>query len=669
MHRSPWLSILLVLAMLVTPLAVLSVPSVAHAAEPDAPAATADDEIIVLTSSLQIRVDDPNVAPGNQSAAWNSGSDTGYTALAAGDVNGDGDAEIAAVRGGLVRIFDPWVPTGGTSASGNITLPAGQSFRYLLALADFDRDGKSELATLNTVNNISGIVESLKIWDGGATGTAWNLVFQDQFGYNWSDMTTGDFNNDGFADLSLIRYATSPNVTNLIKIWSGANWGALGELSVNTGTPLRAEAGGNISNVYGGSELAVSRYVPNAAIDGVLALRLNGSSIVDLVPDRVENRKFNPEFRSIATGDLNGDGDDEIVMARDPINAASTSVLMLNPNGVAMNPFEVAIGAGASAFRSVRTGDIDGDGKDEIVVIRPDVYATFYQPELNTAYTSAAGPFYVGAGGVTNYDYMTLANVDGSGRVSGPTLSVTPNTFSITANFGQDIGSRTIQVTNSGTSTPISWQAQVDGSPAWLSISKTSGTTPDSFSVTFKSYAVNPGQYSARVIVTATTAGVFGSPQYVNVSLNLKDAGFVVQPTSVVLFQPTTGPTVKAFVNIYKAGGNVNWVATALPDAAAVDVVELDSAGRLTVEGATVMVDGTAVPPPSWLVFTPDHGTTNPPTKMEISVAPGTPSGTYQAVIFIVGQDPNLQNRFQTVEVRAVVAPSFKYLHMPYIAR
>ena len=107
-------------------------------------------------------------------------------------------------------------------------------------------------------------MEALRIYDGGANGTSWSLVFQDQFGYNWSDMTTGDFNNDGYFDLALARYATTPNVTNLIKMWSGLNWQALSELSVNTSTPLRAVAGGNISTPYAGSELAA---------DGVAAHR------------------------------------------------------------------------------------------------------------------------------------------------------------------------------------------------------------------------------------------------------------------------------------------------------------------------------------------------------------------------------------------------------------
>ena len=42
--------------------------------------------------------------------------------------------------------------------------------------------------------------------------------------------------------------------------------------------------------------------------------------------------KYNPNFTSLALGDLNGDGDDEILLLRDPV-IDKASLFMVNPAG------------------------------------------------------------------------------------------------------------------------------------------------------------------------------------------------------------------------------------------------------------------------------------------------------------------------------------------------
>ena len=77
---------------------------------------------------------------------------------------------------------------------------------------------------------------------------------------------------------------------------------------------------------------------------------------------------YNPPMTSISDGDLNGDGDDEVVMLRDPGSdpgaTTRTSLLAINPLGAAMRNFQVGgIGNNTTAWRLVRTGDVDGDGR------------------------------------------------------------------------------------------------------------------------------------------------------------------------------------------------------------------------------------------------------------------------------------------------------------------
>ena len=80
-------------------------------------------------------------------------------------------------------------------------------------------------------------------------------------------------------------------------------------------------------------------------------------------------------------------------MLRDP-TWATTSLLMVNPAGAAMNSFEQATGYGSTAFRIVRTGDTDGDGKDEIVILKGDRYRIYTEPNVDSQATETTGSFY-----------------------------------------------------------------------------------------------------------------------------------------------------------------------------------------------------------------------------------------------------------------------------------
>ena len=117
MQRSFAWVMIAILAIMLAPFAgVLGVPASAVQADTAAPTAAADDEIIVITSALQLRVDDPTTPPGITPATWTSASEpgweSGWTVVAGGDFNGDGDDELVAARGSEIKVFDPVVQPG-----------------------------------------------------------------------------------------------------------------------------------------------------------------------------------------------------------------------------------------------------------------------------------------------------------------------------------------------------------------------------------------------------------------------------------------------------------------------------------------------------------------------------------------------------------------------------
>ncbi|HTY08815.1 MAG TPA: clostripain-related cysteine peptidase, partial [Candidatus Edwardsbacteria bacterium] len=92
-----------------------------------------------------------------------------------------------------------------------------------------------------------------------------------------------------------------------------------------------------------------------------------------------------------------------------------------------------------------------------------------------------------------------------------PTLAISSNTWSPTSAAQT---SSAINVTNSGTSSVIAYT--VSSNQTWLTVSAASGNTPGSFTMTA---AANTGAArTATVTVTATTAGVAGSPKTIAVS-------------------------------------------------------------------------------------------------------------------------------------------------------
>ncbi|MFG2147824.1 FG-GAP repeat domain-containing protein [Streptomyces sp. NPDC048696] len=137
----------------------------------------------------------------------------------AGDFNGDGKTDLAAIndqgnlymwmgdgKGSLSPASNPW-PTAGQFAT----------FRDLTA-GDFNGDGKTDLAAISGAGN-------LYWWPGdgnGSIGSAQRLWPNDgEFG-TFRDLATGDFNGDGRTDLAAISGAGN------LYWWPGDGYGHLG---------------------------------------------------------------------------------------------------------------------------------------------------------------------------------------------------------------------------------------------------------------------------------------------------------------------------------------------------------------------------------------------------------------------------------------------------------
>ena len=576
MHRSFAWGMIVILAIMLAPFAgVLGVPASKVHADTAAPSATADDEIIVITSAGELRVDDPTTPTGPKTAIWTSASEPGWervwTVVAGGDFNGDGDAELVAARGSEVKVFDPFVQPGRTKVNFSVNLGSGRNAR-LLVTGDFDADGKDEFAVMYYIPG-SGMQAGMAVYDGGANATEgqWTKTNSTEYGAMFQDMSTGDFNNDGADDLVMVR---NVNTQRLVSAWNVKTWSTLAEGSYSR--PWFAVAGGNLSSSNPGDEISLTRDGANAATEGLILFKVVSGAFADLAASSAW--RWNPDFLSLANGDLNGDGDDEVVMLRDPVNP-STSLLMVNPAGASMNSFEQATGAGSAAFRIVRTGDTDGDGKDEIVILKGDRYRIYTDPDVGSQATETTGSFYAPSssttGYVSNLPYMTLANVD-TGVASGPALGVTPVSLSFSLDCGNVSPIKPLSITNIGIGSSFAWQAQAieDNGSGWLLLDTTSGTTPGTVNVSVRP-GIAKGNYTGKVRITTTEPAVQNKTVDVPVSYAALCSGFVASPTTLN-FNVPWGSTGAQSVTIASAGPTA-WIAVVVP------VAPTTSCGWLTL--------------------------------------------------------------------------------------
>jgi len=659
MRRSFIWTFLCVLTLIVTPLATqFALPAGVARAEPDAPAAVHHDEVVTLTPGGQIVVKDVFQQPGMKLADWNSDTDAGWQYIAAGDFRGDGYKQIVAISGSRLKVFDPFaVAAGKTPVTFERTLTNSGSFE-LITTGDFNRDGKADIAATASSYD-PNYASNLWVYNVSANTV---LRYDGPFAVQWQAITAGDFNNDGASDLAMARNVTGSSP--LLKVYNGFDWSTIAERN-DFGFPWVTMEAGRLASPNLPDQLALLRTENSATFDSLLMYNVYFGGFSDVFPGQTGNFKYSYSFTSLALANLTGSKQDEIFMLREPLYAGQTDLLMVNPAGVPLPPIEIALQPYFS-WKQVRSGDVNGDGRDEIVVLRSDRFRVYPQLWLNT--TSL--PDYFGSYRVqpqgTDWPVMVLANLDGPGIPSSPTLTVAPTSLSFNVAWGNPGTQQPLAIGNSGAGT-IAWTAQVTQGNSWLNLGSTSGTTPGTLYVSVNSVAAGVGAHTGTIKITATTPGALNSPQNIPVNLTVPDPGFLVYPTQTSLWQQIGAATVTRQVEIVRPGIPTAWVATALPMSAAAGLEEKLASGEAKVTENGVMIDGIQVPAPAWLSFTPDSGTTR--TVMTVNVTPGTSPGTYRGAIVVVAQDPTALNPVQSVIVTAVVANQFNYNYLPLISK
>lgn len=274
-----------------------------------------------------------------------------------------------------------------------------------LAIADFNRDGRSDLAFANA--NPS----SIDILLGNGDGTFQSARSFSTGSYP-SYIATGDFNNDGFVDLAVV-IVNSFSVSILLGNGDGS---FQSPLSVSLTYEPTSLAVGDF-NRDGNLDLAVSNY--NSSQTPILLGKGDGT--------------FQPPVNAVSvtanliiTGDFNADG--KLDLATTPVGGSQIFVLLGNGDGTFQSPQFYSTGISAETLIAA---DINGDGildlatanyndalGGDVSVLLGNGDGTFNAMQTyNTAGTAAWG--------------LTVGDFNGDGKVDFAVTTTLPNSLGL----------------------------------------------------------------------------------------------------------------------------------------------------------------------------------------------------------------------------------------------
>jgi FG-GAP-like repeat/IPT/TIG domain/FG-GAP repeat len=549
-----------------------------------------------------------------------------------GDLNGDGKPELVVANsvGSSVSVFH------NTSSAGNITTGSfasktdftTDSSPQSVSIGDLDGDGKPDLATANSVGSSVSVLLNTSSAGSITTGSFANKVDYPT-GTNPISVSIGDLDGDGKPDLAVANNGSStmsilrnnPVLPPTISSFSPLS-GAIGSSVVITGTNFNTSTaqnfvffGATMATVTAASTTSLTVTVPTGATyQPISVLNIaNGLSGFSAKPFNVTYEGFiasnglKPKVdfttgtipTSINIGDLDGDGKPDLAVANYVSNTVSvyrntSSVGSINTSSFSS---KVDFVTGSIPF-SVSIGDLDGDGKPEMVVANNgsntvSVFRnTFSVGSITTSSFASKVDFTTG----TSPQAVSIGDLDRDGRPDLAVANAGSNTVSIfrnTSSVGSiNTGSFAFGVDIATGSIPYSvsiGDLDGDGKPD-LAVANDGSNTVSIFRNTSFIGVINTGSFASKVDFATGT-----EPQSVSIGdldgdgkLDLATANNISNTVSVLRNTSSSGSiTTGSFA------GKVDFATGLNPNS--VSISDLDGDGKSDLATANYSVNSISV--------------------------------------------------------------------------
>ena len=665
--RAP-LTLLLTVALLLPTLAsALPIAQAETSADPDA-------EIVYLDNTGTIRILDTLQTSGNPQLDWASPS-AGWSSFALGDVNNDGDMEVVAIKTtgttGELTVWDPVVASGAFDAQTPRGIPWATLYTTtipgipkLVATGKLDPNlpGAHILYTYDL--GTGSRVIALKPAIPAPNGRQWTVHYTRDFPERWEKITVGNIDNEGADELVFI----DDSVGRLSVYRSDANSDALLKVTGES-RPWRAAT---IADYDSGSTKEV------------IGIRDAPSPLASFFVFKYDKdtKKFNeekteafqPAPRFVFGADINNNNKEAIVMLRS-VSTGNTVRMIVRAKDNTPAELEQFLDSDNGYLTGVG-GDVDGDGKDEIILMRDNNIRVYTQPERNA----------------TRTDYPTLTNtasrvirtgdLDKNGFTLGAQLSTNISSIDEQLQIGTTGNSKTFELRNATNNDPISYRVDVENTPSWLTLSPRFGNTPALIAYTANAVGLTPGDYTSRIVITSDNPSVINQPYYITVRLKVTPAAIEPRPDAVGFsyLSAQQPATMTRNISIFGTDGIRFTAGTAAVPAVsaaaatlagAVQSAHIDEAGNLVLqdaEGNEATVGPLSTDAVPWLSINPAAGTI--PAVLTLTVDTSQQASDFeQAYVIIIG-DPRTGEAPENVRLLPVsLLRANVQLFMPLIRR
>ena len=324
--------------------------------------------------------------------AFSAGTATSTNAFAVGDFNGDGKADLVYADQSSDASLDGVVTTqlntstaGAASftAAAGVTITAPTNFNpQQVVTADFNADGHLDAAILG----LTGNAESLVVLSGNGAGgftEAYHAAVQVVSGTALSDgvLLSGDFNGDGKPDLAVYD-PSSGEITFFVDTGSTFSQTAapisLNETGYTPGPITAADL-----TADGKSDLIVGEN-SNASTGDTVAVFVStgsGTSITFAGRTPVPAGNANGEaIGGVVAADFDGDGHVDVATDYGVLLGDGTGTLASPASALATTSL-----AGTQGYTALLTGDLNADGKPDLIGINQSNHTVVSALDASTA--------------------------------------------------------------------------------------------------------------------------------------------------------------------------------------------------------------------------------------------------------------------------------------------